>query len=303
MLLRTVLGDREAPRARVLPHEHIWCVSPWAREMCASYVDRDAVIERAVAELERLRLETGLGVFVDCTGVNFGRDVELLKTVSARSGVEIVCASGFYYNDEPVLYRTSAEKLAEYLTEDAARVHAGVIKAAVERPEIGDFQAKLLTAAALASRETGLPIVLHTNARNQNGIEAVKILTERGAAPEKITVGHLSDTEDAEYAAAFARKGCYIALDRLYGRTDEAYVDAKVAMVKRLREKGVADRVLLSHDGAVFQGFDAEPKILENTRFAYAFTVIVPALIRAGIPESAVEEIVSANPLRALGCG
>ena len=95
-------------------------------------------------------------------------------------------------------------------------MNAGVIKCAVEHETISPFQEKLLRACAKTQLQLGLPIVLHTNAKNQNATKALPILLSEGVTPSSVTVGHLSDTDDFDFIKNIASCGCYIGLDRLY---------------------------------------------------------------------------------------
>ena len=299
-MLKTVLGDISANEVdSVLCHEHICCYSEYLRMMSgADYLDFDLLEEKAVSYLKRLKAKFGLNLFLDCTPINIGRNVELLRRVSEKSGVHIVCSTGFYHGEEPVLLGSPDELLVEHMIRDAKRINAGMIKAAVEAPSLTDFNVKLLNAAALAQKELGLPIVLHTNARNENAPKALEILLGNGVKPESITVGHLSDTEDAEYIISLAKLGCYIGLDRLYGVKDETYINRKTDMILRLCDAGFGDKLLLSHDAAFFNGFDYPMFINEEPRFSYVFEYIAPRL-----PEDIFRRLIHDNPIAMLGCG
>lgn len=293
--IRTVLGKKSfAAGGSVLSHEHICCYSEQLLKMSDVYLDKGALCRKAVETLKAMKEKRGLGLFVDCTPCALGRDIELLKEVSRLSGVDIVCATGFYYDEDSILNCMSEETLADFAVEDAKRIGAGIIKAAVEHEELSDFNVKLLKAAAIAHGKTGLPIVLHTNANNRNGQSAVEILLNENVLPERIVVGHLSDTENADYIKGFANLGCYVALDRMYMKTSAEYIEKKVKTIMALCEGGYEKKVLLSHDDAIFQGFDAAPKI-KDAHFDYMFEYIAPKL-----SEGVFERIVKINPLEML---
>lgn len=294
MILKTVLGDTEVSGDfSVLPHEHICCCSEYLRGI-GGYMDSSETERSAIEILSGLEKKYNLGLFIDCTPINLGRDAELLKRVSKGSGVHIVCSTGFYYNDEPVMERLSAETIGEYIVADAKRVNAGVIKAAAESAELTEFNITLLRAAAYAQRRLGLPIVLHTNAVNRNGRKAVEVLLNEGVAAKCIAVGHLSDTDDIEYIGSFADMGCYIALDRLYADTSSEYIDSKVKQILQLCDAGYENMILLSHDDSVFQGFLEKPHITKP-RYSYMFKYILPCLER-----SLAKKISEENPLNML---
>ncbi len=295
--IRTVSGKKKISKSTLaLSHEHICCYSEYLYMMSKGYLNKDALAEKAAAVLRDMKKTYGLGLFLDCTPLNIGRDVELLKKVSERSGVDIVCSTGFYYGYEPIPNCMSAETLAAFIEEDARGVCAGMIKAAVEDEELSDFNIKLLRACALAQRKTGLPIVLHTNAINENGRKAVAVLLEENVPPERIVVGHLSDTDSVEYIEEFANLGCYIALDRMYENKTEEYISSKVKQITRLCGDGFEKQLLLSHDDAVFQGFCEKPTVKEP-RWRFVFEHILPKL-----DEKTAARLMKENPLAML-CG
>ena len=141
---KTVLGDiSESDLGAMLVHEHICCYSEYLFQMAGDkYLDKKQLSKIAVDYLKFLKENYGLNTFVDCTPVNIGRDVELLKEVSKKSDVNIICSTGFYYTEETVLYAASSELLAEYMIADAKKVNAGIIKCAVEDNVLSDFNVK-----------------------------------------------------------------------------------------------------------------------------------------------------------------
>lgn len=298
-LFKTVLGDiSESDLGVTLAHEHICCYSEYAYRMAGKdYLDKDALADTATVYLKELKKKYGLATFVDCTPINIGRDVELLKRISEQSEINIICSTGFYYTDEPVLYNTSAEQLCKYMVADAYAVNAGIIKCAVENEAITRFGEKLLRACAKAHLCLGLPIVLHSNANNRNALKALEILFLEGVNPNAVTVGHLSDTDDLEYVKSIASYGCFIGLDRLYKNTSEEYVSKKTQSILELCKASYEDQILLSHDALFFNGFEAELKIYEQPRFSYCFDYILPQLTK-----SLSDKLMVQNPMRMLSC-
>lgn len=298
-LFKTLLGDiSESDLGVTLAHEHICCFSEYAYQMAGKdYLDKDALADTATVYLKELKKKYGLATFVDCTPINIGRDVELLKRISEQSEINIICSTGFYYTDEPVLYNTSAEQLCKYMVADAYAVNAGIIKCAVENEAITRFGEKLLRACAKAHLCLGLPIVLHSNANNRNALKALEILFLEGVNPNAVTVGHLSDTDDLEYVKNIASYGCFIGLDRLYKNTSEEYVSKKTQSILELCKAGYEDQILLSHDALFFNGFEAELKIDEQPRFSYCFDYILPQLTK-----SLSDKLMVQNPMRMLSC-
>lgn len=300
MKIKSVLGDVEVENDMcVLPHEHICCYSEYINMMVGKvYIDKEELIKRAINELAFLKSKYGLGVFVDCTPVNIGRDIELLKKISLETKVHIICSTGFYYTYDRFLDNTDVDILAEHIVYDAKNINAGIIKAAVESEDIIDFNIKLLRAAAKAQLKLNLPICLHTNAKNKNALEALDILLNDGIKPESITVAHLSDTNNIEYIKSIAKLNCYVGLDRLYGDTSNEYIEEKILAINQLCDAGFADKILLSHDELVFNGFQANPKIKDKVRYNYLFDYII-----SKIDDDTANQIIKMNPFRMLNCG
>ena len=296
-MIKTVLGSISKKQLGVtLAHEHICCYSEYAYQMAGErYLNKNELIRTACAYLKTIKQLHGLATFVDCTPINIGRDVNMLKQISEETEINIVCATGFYYTDEPVLHAASANRLRDYLVADAKATNAGVIKCAVEHETIGAFQEKLLRACAWAHLDTALPIVMHTNATNQNARRALEILLSEKISPNAITVGHLSDSNDTSYIKEIAASGCWIGLDRLYGDPSAPYVSQKIDQITKLFAGGYGDRVLLSHDAQFFNGFEAEPQICKTPRLSYCFEHILPQL-----PQEWAKMLTVQNPMRML---
>ena len=297
---KTVLGDVAAADLGVtLPHEHICCYSEYLYQMAGKqYLDKDLLLLYAVEYLKELKKTYHLHTFVDCTPVNIGRDLDLLKRASEQSGVNILCSTGFYYTEEPLVCRLAPERIADFLITDALSSQASILKCAVEQEQISSGLEKILTAIGQAQRSLGLPIVLHTNAKNKNALPALEILLSCGVKPQAITVGHLSDTDDVEYLKTVAAYGCYLGFDRLYGDTSEEYINKTTQKILALTQSGFGDKLLLSHDALFFNGFEPDPQIRKTPRYAYVFDHILPKL-----PTELAEKITRENPANMLGCG
>ena len=61
------------------------------------WLDRDLLARYAADVLINAKKEYNIGLIVDGTPIDLGRDISLLKKVSEESGVEIVASSGFYW--------------------------------------------------------------------------------------------------------------------------------------------------------------------------------------------------------------
>ena len=93
-MIKTVLGDiSESDLGVTLAHEHICCFSEYLYQIVRNdYLDKEQLLKVAADYLKSLKEKYGLNTFIDCTPVNIGRDIALLKEVSQKSGVNIICS-------------------------------------------------------------------------------------------------------------------------------------------------------------------------------------------------------------------
>ena len=127
-MIKTVLGNiADGALGITLPHEHICCYSEYFYKMgCERYLDKALLARASIHYLKELKQRIGLCGFIDCTPVNIGRDIDLLKRVSHESGVHIIASAGFYYTREPLLDK-DPDYIAEYLASDAEKDRKSVV--------------------------------------------------------------------------------------------------------------------------------------------------------------------------------
>jgi len=99
--INTVLGSIAPEELGVtLMHEHIiYGATGWYADNTVAPFDRVAVVESSLRVMKKLKT-FGLQTFVDATANDTGRDAGLLKEVSEKSGVNIVCSTGLYTEAE-----------------------------------------------------------------------------------------------------------------------------------------------------------------------------------------------------------
>ena len=302
--IKTVLGNISPEQLGVvLPHEHVCCYFEYFYKMLGdAYLDKDALCKQAVKHLTEAKQKFGLSTIVDCTPVNIGRDLDLLREVSRASGVHIVTASGFYYTEEAMLSSIPEEQIAERIKEDVERNEIGVLKFAVETQEMSKLSAKLLSALCTVQTTTALPLIIHTNAKNQNAREILPFVLERGVSPSALTIGHLSDTDDMDYVTKLLASGAYVGFDRIYKSSRPEYYVQKARDLYTLCERGYSSRILLSHDGLVFNGFRADAHIREDNPYTPIFEHLLPAMREVGFCDEEIKKLMIDNPKQMLLC-
>lgn len=89
-----------------------------------------------------------------------------------------------------------AERLAEELTTDAAAggIPCGVLGEIGLSSPMTAAERKVLRAVAIAQRQTGAPVSIHTQAPDAQGIRALDVLEAGGVDPGRVAIAHV-DTD------------------------------------------------------------------------------------------------------------
>ena len=204
--VQTVTGPVDAAElGRTLVHEHIR-ISYWGEEYERHEGwNRAETVALAVDKMGEL-LDAGFRTFVDPCPIELGRDPELYAEIAQRSGMNIVCTTGFYTEHMgwglPVYWRArDPEEVAEHyvaeLTEGIAGtggIRPGAIKAATGL-DVTDAERRMLTGAALAQHETGVAIITHTE-NSRHGDVQQDIFESGGAELGRVLIGHQDEQED-----------------------------------------------------------------------------------------------------------
>jgi phosphotriesterase-related protein len=170
---------------------------------------------------------------------------------------------------------------------------AGVIKAGASYQRISALEERRLIAAATGSRETGAPILVHTEI-GTCGHEIVDLLTREGVKADRIILAHLDRNPDLELHREIADRGVRLEYDtpgRIKYRPDSQLLDLIDGMV----ESGHHSAVMLGLDLGrrdYFRAYGGGPGL------AYLMETFVPRL-RSRIGDDGVQKILVDNPAQA----
>ncbi len=303
----------------VLMHEHILYGQPgWEGDLSVASFDRESIVHAGVETLKDLK-GLGLQTYVDATPNDGGRAPEIYREISEKTGVHIICATG-YFNETMGMasYWKFRGMLGDVVSEMAdlfvreitvgirdTGIKAGVIKIATGKGRISEYERMVFQAAARAQRETGVPILTHTE-EGSVGDEQAELLIESGARPNQILIGHMSDNLDIEYQLRVIGHGAYLGWDRmglqvLMGCPMDA---ARYPVLLDLIKRGRADRVMISHDYVIrFLGRPIEipetvQPLIAQWHPSNLFKTVIPRLKREGVTEQELDVILRENPRR-----
>jgi phosphotriesterase-related protein len=291
-----------AALGRTLAHEHVLVDFIGAAEVGPHRYAVEEVMAVALPHLRRAR-ELGFAALVECTPAYLARDAVLLRRLSEKTGLHLVTNTGYYgarqnrFLPAHALVETAEQLAARWIAEavdgiEGTGIRPGFIKCGVDpEPELSDMHRRLVEAAALTHRATGLTVAVHTG--RGPGLAQLDILQAHGVAPEAFIWVHAQNALDDDVVAA-AERGAWISLDGLR----PAAITRHLHLCEVLRERGLLGRVLLSHDAGWFD--PAKPGGGDFRGYELLAEGFVPLLRERGFGADAIERLLVANPASAL---
>ncbi len=265
--------------------------------------------QTAIDELNFFK-NAGGNTVVDASLPGIGRDPKALKRISEATGLNIVMGTGFYVGEthpkalDSMTDEQIGELMVKELNEGIDGIRAGYIGEIGISEIFDDKERRVLRAAAIAQKKTGVAINVHINPWTENGIEAADILLDAGVDPKKICISHIDVENRKEYIYKLLEKGVYVEFDN-FGK--EYYIRRevrnsgyglfvhdtdRVTLLKQMIDDGYLRQILLSCD-----------LCLKNLMHKYGgwgydhvLTNIVPMMEDEGITNEQIQILLKENP-------
>ncbi len=301
--IMTVKGPIPANKmGRSLIHEHLLVDFIGADKITATRWDQAAVVEKVkpyVAALPAMKIQT----LVSCTPAYLGRDPELLRQLSEQTGIQILTNTGYYGAvDNAYLpahaFSSSAETLAGIWTDEwingigQTGIRPGFIKIGVNSGNLSELHQKLILAAGLTHKQTGLTIASHTGpylpAKQQ-----LALLKANGVHPSAFIWVHAQNETDKENYSSLAAEGAWISLDGVQPSNLQEYLEK----LSYLKEQGWLEQVLISHDAGWYRPGEKDGGHFRD--FSTISKQFVPLLLENGFSEGDIEQLLVKNPANA----
>lgn len=301
----TVCG-RIAPGdlGRVLAHEHVICSSAeFKLAFGRKWLPREKVVDCAVARLKYAKERHRVGTVVDGTTPALGRDLDLLKEVSEKSGVHIVATTGFYHYSSLTIQTLDPRTLAEMFIDEVAEHGIGQLKCAVDAGGVQPHHRRAFECLAIVQKATNLPLYVHTYAQEKNGLAILDAFGELGIPSDRVVLGHTADTDDVAYMRELLKRGVRLSVDRIYA----TWFEGKAASLTALIKEGFGRQLLLSHDvtlawdsnvhgrGRPVEKSWGHVHSFDNC-FGIVFEKVLPILRANGISDAQIDRMLVANP-------
>ncbi|PYT21978.1 MAG: aryldialkylphosphatase [Acidobacteria bacterium] len=262
--------------ASVLVHEHVLVDFVGADQIRPGRYDREEVFRIARPKLEEVR-RLGCRRVLECTPNFLGRDPALLARLSDAAGIEIWSNTGLYgavdHKFVPAFARSeTAEQLARrWIGETRAAWRPRFIKIGVNRGPLDEIDRKLVRAAGITPRETGLTIASHTG-DGAAAVEQVEMVMAEKVSPAKFVWVHAQNERDHGLHERVARAGAWVEFDGIGPKTGEFHLEC----VRFLAAKGLLNRTLISQDAGWYHV--GEPGGGEFRGYTYLYSDFLPRL-------------------------
>ncbi len=301
-----------------LMHEHVFVLTPDVQQNYpqewGSEQDR---IADAVGRLNDLAA-VGVKTIVDPTVVGLGRYLPRIEKLAQQVDLNIVCATGLYtYDDVPFFFHHRGPALNEAVGAEVpdpmvdmfvgdirdgvagTSIKAGLLKCAIDHQGMTPGVDRVMRAVALAHKETGTPITVHTHPGSQQGLAVKKVLDAEGVDPRRVVLGHSGDSTDADHLSELADAGFLLGMDR-FGINLETTFEARADIVVELCRRGYAESMVLSQDAACYIDW-IDPGVmalLPDWKYTHIHERVVPYLLEHGVPQDQVDTMLVTNPGR-----
>jgi len=305
--VNTVLGPLDTARMGVtLAHEHILSSNAGIPENFPELLE-EGYIDHIVEGLQKAKAG-GIQTVVDATTLDLGRNVGVLAEASRRSGVNIICCTGWWTEKLRFLSGVDPDRWARAFVREVEKgisgtnIRPGILKGASDMAGVTPEQETVLRAVARAQRQTGLPIMLHSYPAGQVGRRQIAILKEEGVPLHRVKIDHSNDTTDLEYLLWLLGQGVYLGLDRYPG--DNVSPLARTRTLKALIDAGFAGRVCISHDWSLARHVAGDSAIgspekrqkLNPHGYLYIKNVVFPQLREMGVSDTVIGKLLVEGP-------
>ena len=228
--VRTVLGDiLPEQMGLTYSHEHIVIEESYPTVANKDFILNDT--DKISAELKEF-FKNGGGTLVDTMPADCGRNVLKLAEVSTRSKVNIIAPTGIhleiYYPPNHWRYHLNEDELTDLFVKDVEEgideydygcpfvkrtAHkAGLIKLATGDEPISTHQEKIFHAVVNTHRQTGAPILTHTN-KGKHAIAQANLFFKLGADLQHVVLSHVDKCKDLAYHKDLMQTGVYVEYD------------------------------------------------------------------------------------------
>jgi phosphotriesterase-related protein len=300
----TVNGKIPAKQMSVtLVHEHVLVDFIGADKISRNRYNQDEAFRIILPHLKSL-YQKGCRTLIECTPQYLGRDVTLLKKLSDSSGIQIFTNTGYYgASGEKFLPASLQNQTAEELAKswireamegiDGTGIKPGFMKLGADDLPFSTSILKIVKAAAITHKATGLPIAVHTSKGGKTALEELRLLTEAGVPADAWIWVHAQNENDIAYHLEAARKGGWVEFDGIDNNNTDQYIE----FLRKMKTAKLLHKVLISQDAGWYNVGDVRGGNFRN--YNSIFDSFIPALLKSGFTEKDIQILLIENPAKA----
>ncbi|KAI1289897.1 Phosphotriesterase-related protein [Halotydeus destructor] len=270
----------------------------------------DSETQEAVASDLNHFHQNGGSCIVECT--TFGGDLQVLKSLSLETKVNIVAGTGYYVHigQSKETLNLKIEHVYEHMKQqlfvgDSSGTKCGLIGELGSCWPVDDFEKKVIRAAAMVHQQhPSVPVSIHPGRDRRAPEEVTRIFLEAGGKADKLVMCHLDRTllDDGDLLD-YAKFGSILEFDLFgvetsyYQLSDDLDMPSDAVRILRLKtlvDEGLGDRIVISHDIHTKQrlmhfGGHGYSHILQN---------VVPKMRKRGFSKANIQDILINTPRR-----
>lgn len=286
-----------AAEGTILVHEHVMVDFVGADKIAPGRYDPGEVFAAAMPKLEEIK-RLGCVRLLECTPQFIGRDPRLMRRLSDASGIDIWINTGIYgaashkFVPEFARHETAAQLARRWVREAEAGADGVLpkfIKTGVNKGPLGELDRKLVRAAAITSRETGLTIASHTG-DGAAALEQLEIVDAEQVSLSKFVWVHAQNEQNHAIHQQAARAGAWVEFDGINAKRADWHLDC----LRFMASEDLLHRTLISQDSGWYRV--GEPGGGNYRGYAYIYTDFLPRLEPSWIPR-----LMRQNPVAAFG--
>lgn len=285
-----------------LIHEHFLVDFIGADKIDYNRWNRDEVLKKVLPHLAEAK-KRGVKTMLDCTPAFLGRDVVLLKRISAESGLQVLTNTGYYgavenkYLPQWAFTETADQIAQRWIAEfengiEQTTIRPGFIKIGVDAKHLSALHQKIVEAAGLTHLHTGLTICAHTGIAVP-AFEEIELLKRMKVHPSAFVWTHAQAEKDKTLHIKAAKEGAWISLDGIGWGDFENYADS----INNLKSAGLLNKVLISHDAGWFKPGEKDGG--EFKGFTNIFSELIPLLNKKDFTGNDIKMLLVNNPVEA----
>ena len=293
------------------PHEHLMISKGVPSSLHGDLLIDD--INKSAKEVMAYK-QAGGGTIIDAQPGGCNRDASALAEISTMTGVNIIASTGFhkhiFYPENHWLFTMSCEELQKIFIHELTigmydnidkhfmQTHnnhkAGIIKVALDSCNLTPMYEKCFHAAALASIECDVPLLVHIE-QGSDPVSLADTLLSWGVNPTRIIFCHLDrDIMPMSYYTTVLGKGITLEFDTI-GRFKYHDDESEVKLIMDLLNAGYEEQLLISLDTTRRHLTSYNP---EGVGLCYILKTFIPMMRIGGMTDKQIAKVTHGNIVR-----